>query len=162
MSMFENDKYQWRETYFVLFEAAKRPTLDALQKAVASLGEHLEMTFPSADDQGRFESLSVMSLEDCAALDICYLEGEEVIEQTATLVEEFECSQCTADEEVQLKRVQACDARIDILHFEQRSASGDPNEVEEMYDPSALLIVLEALVKLCGGIAVDPQSGTIM
>ena len=27
MSTFENEQYKWRETYFVLFSAAKRPTL---------------------------------------------------------------------------------------------------------------------------------------
>ena len=79
-----------------------------------------------------------------------------------TVVEGFECSEGTADEEAQLKRVQACDARIDVLHFEQRIAAGEPDEQEEMFDPSALLIVLETLVDLCDGVAVDPQSGTIM
>ncbi len=28
MSTFENDRYQWRETYFVLFPAARRPALE--------------------------------------------------------------------------------------------------------------------------------------
>ena len=32
MSMFENDQYRWRETYFVLFESAKRPKLKTLVK----------------------------------------------------------------------------------------------------------------------------------
>ena len=31
-----------------------------------------------------------------------------------------------------------------------------------MLDPSALLIVLETLAKLTGGVAVDPQSGTVL
>jgi hypothetical protein len=35
-------------------------------------------------------------------------------------------------------------------------------EADEVFDPSTLLLVLEALVDLTGGIAVDPQSGTIL
>jgi hypothetical protein len=31
-----------------------------------------------------------------------------------------------------------------------------------MLDPSALLLVLDALAELTGGIAVDPQTGTML
>ena len=34
MSTFENDDYKWRETYFVLFDAAQRPTLSKLAAAL--------------------------------------------------------------------------------------------------------------------------------
>ena len=36
------------------------------------------------------------------------------------------------------------------------------DEADEMLDPSALLIVLDALVELTGGVGVDPQSGTLL
>ena len=57
-----------------------------------------------------------------------------------------------------LDRLAGCDARFDILHFEEVSEEGE----EETFDPSALLMVIEALAKLTDGVAVDPQSGTIM
>ncbi len=32
MSTFERENFQWRETYFVLFDADKRPTLARVEK----------------------------------------------------------------------------------------------------------------------------------
>ena len=45
------------------------------------------------------------------------------------------------------------------MHFEQVI---DGDEGDEMFDPSALLLVIEALTELTGGIGIDPQSGTLV
>ncbi len=76
MSMFEDSRYRWRETYFVLFKASDRPTLKKVQHALAKLDERYEITNSTEDDEGRFESLTLISPDDFAALDICYTEGE--------------------------------------------------------------------------------------
>ena len=34
MSLFENDEYRWRETYFVLFHEENRPSADAIVAAL--------------------------------------------------------------------------------------------------------------------------------
>ena len=48
-----------------------------------------------------------------------------------------------------------------MLHFEQVPEDADEDaEDDEMLDPSALLVVLGALAKLTGGVAIDPQAGT--
>ncbi len=47
-----------------------------------------------------------------------------------------------------------------MLHFEQVAAEDE--EDEEMLDPSALLLVLGALAKICHGVAIDPQAGTFL
>jgi len=47
------------------------------------------------------------------------------------------------------------------MHFEQL-VEGGGDEPDEMLDPSALLVVMETLMKLTGGIGVDPQSGSLM
>ena len=36
MSMFEDDQYRWRETYFVLFDAKKRPSMERVKKVLAA------------------------------------------------------------------------------------------------------------------------------
>jgi hypothetical protein len=54
-----------------------------------------------------------------------------------------------------------CNARRDILHFEQIVGGEAEDESEEMLDPSALLLILDTLVEMTGGIGVDPQSGTV-
>jgi hypothetical protein len=160
--MFENDQYRWRETYFVLFASSKRPTLDRLQQTLTRLNTRFTLTNLSADQSGRFESLTVLSPDDFSALDVSYLEGDEVVEQAAELAEEMETTDCRAEERARLDRLRRCDGRFDVLHFEQLVKFDDEDEPDDMLDPSALLVVLEALANETDGIAVDPQAGTFL
>ena len=89
MSMFENSHYRWRETYFVLFDAKKRPKLTTVTKAISALNKRFELSNLSADSAGGFDSLTLTSPDDFAALDICYTGGAEVLEQAASLVEDM-------------------------------------------------------------------------
>ena len=47
-----------------------------------------------------------------------------------------------------------------LIHFAEVADGADDSD--EMLDPSALLLVLEALVQLTGGVGVDPQSGSLI
>lgn len=165
MSMFENDQYRWRETYFVLFQSANRPKLGAVEKALHQLDARYQLANSDADEDGFFESLTLISPDDFAAIDICYTEGDEVREQVRDLVVELRPMACEADCETQLKQMNSCDARFDVLHFEEVSESldgdGDDDVLDDALDPSALLLVMAELAKVTGGVAVDPQSGTI-
>ena len=161
MSLFANDQYRWRETYFVLFRSSKRPTLETLQHQLSKLNSRFTLTNLSADESGRFESMTVLSPDDFAALDVCYLEGEEVLEQGADLADELETTDCRPEDRARLARVRQCDARFDVLHFEQL-VNFEDDEPDDMLDPSALLVVLEALSKETEGLAVDPQAGTFL
>lgn len=160
MSMFENGHYQWRETYFVLFPVQRRPKLKDVQKAITKLHQHLTLTNLAANEEGLLESLTVLAPDDFAALDISFLAGEEVLEQVVQLVEEVEPSCCCEDEQKRLEDLRSCDARLDIFHFEQM-VDVDAEE-EEMFDPSALLVVLDTLADLTDGISVDPQGGAML
>jgi hypothetical protein len=162
MSMFDNDMYRWRETYFVLFDAARRPSLKAVEKKIAALNNHYLLTNCRADKHGRLESLSVVSPDDFAALDVCYLSGKEVREAAVTLAKELRGDGARAEDPAKLKRLAQADGRFDVLHFELVSDADAAEDPDEMFDPSALLLVLETLVAMTGGIAVDPQSGTIL
>ncbi|MHB8899667.1 MAG: hypothetical protein ACYC6Y_13045 [Thermoguttaceae bacterium] len=160
MSMFENGHYQWRETYFVLFPSRQRPTLKDVQKALTRLHQHLTLTNLSATKEGLLESLTILAPDDFAAIDVSYLCGEEVREQAAQLAEEVEPACACADEKRRLEELRACDARLDLFHFEQM-AEVDAED-DGMFDPSALLVVLEGLAELTGGIAIDPQGGAML
>jgi hypothetical protein len=162
MSMFENDQYRWRETYFVLFESSKRPTLEKVQQALLKLNSRFALTNLSANEAGSLESLTVLSPDDFAALDISYLDGEEVLEQGAELAEELDTTDCRGEDRVRLNRIRQCNARFDVLHFEQVINFDDGGEPDEMLDPSTLLVVLEALANETGGLAIDPQAGTFL
>jgi hypothetical protein len=170
MSTFENQGYRWRETYFVLFDINNRPTVSQVEAALAVLNDRFELQNLQADDEGRFESVTLMSPDDFAALDICFLQGDEVDEQVAQLNKDMRKS---GEDKSQLKKLAAANARLDVLHFQDvlsgmaggaitKDGEGDEDELDEMFDPSALLIVLDALVELTEGVAVDPQTGTLV
>ena|SRR6185295_17006734 len=171
MSTFERDEFKWRETYFVMFQSSSRPSLKKVERMLRGLSDRFELTNAVADDDGRFESVTVLSPDDYAALDISYETGDEVVEQGAALYEELKSSAADPEERAKLNRLPKLDARFDLLHFEQvtngdggvpSGGAGPEDELDEMLDPSALLIVLDALVELTKGVGIDPQSGTVM
>ncbi len=157
--MLDNDDYRWRETYFVYFDVHRRPTLAQLQTALKTVNKRFQFDHPAADAAGHVESLTVVSPADYAALDISYLEGDEVEEQGAILADEMKSGVTDREERRQIERITRSTARFDIMHFEQVI---DGDEGDEMFDPSALLLVIEALTELTGGIGIDPQSGTLV
>jgi hypothetical protein len=159
MSTFENDRYQWRETYFVLFPAARRPTLKEVEKRLGALSNRYTLENPGGDEEGLFESLTVISPDDFAALDVCYTGGEEVMEHGQELSQELAAT-VEPNQKPLLKRIKQMDGRFDVLHFEQVDAA-EESDGDEMLDPSALLAVMEELARMTDGIAIDPQSGTI-
>jgi hypothetical protein len=162
MSTFEDGRYRWRETYFVLFAAEKRPTLKVVQKALGTLNKRYVLTNLTADDDGRFESLTLLSPDDYAAVDICFTAGEEVLEQGEQLADEMEAALDPKQRAI-LQKVREFDGRFDVLHFEQiLDLPGEEPEEDEMLDPSTLLAVLGVLAKISNGVAIDPQSGTLI
>jgi hypothetical protein len=162
MSLFENNHYRWRETYFVLFNHKHRPSLDAMKATVKQLGKRYELTEIRVDTEGRLESLTLNAPYDYAAMDITYITGEDVAEQVAELTRDMKGMALTPEEKLKLKRLPDCDARFDVYHFEQIVDDEEATEEEEFLDPGALLIVLESLAKLCHGVGIDPQSGAVM
>ena len=161
MSTFEDDRYRWRETYFVLFPACRRPGLNAIEKKLSALSKRYTLENLGGDDDGQFESLTLISPDDFAALDICYTSGPEVQEHVAELVEELAAT-IEPGQKTLLKQLKDFDARFDVLHFEQISESSDDDDADELLDPGALLAVLDELARMTGGTAIDPQSGTIL
>jgi hypothetical protein len=165
MSTFEKDEYRWRETYFVLFDSCHRPTLKKMERLLHELSPRFQLSNPQADEDGRFESITVMSPDDYAALDISFESGEEVKEQGGVLYQEMKGSAADKEERAKLDQLPKFDARFDLLHFEQiadNEPTGTDDEDDEILDPSALLIVLDALVEMVKGVGVDPQSGTLL
>jgi hypothetical protein len=160
MSSEPGDQYSWRETYFVWFESKRRPTLAQVEEMVRTLPGHFELDAGEADAEGRIESLRIRSHQDHAAVEIDYLFGDEVRAEGATLASEFKPSDGV--DPAKLARLRTCDARFDIMHFEEMLSEPEDDELDEMFDPSALLVVLEGLTRLTGGVGVDPQSGLLL
>ncbi|MEX2122048.1 MAG: hypothetical protein WD847_20880 [Pirellulales bacterium] len=156
----QDDQFEWRETYFVLFEAARRPLLRQVQKAVRELGGHFQVKSAAADAAGHIETLNIVSPRDHSALEIEYASGDEVREQVSALKSEMRPGEGV--DGGKLARLPKCDARFEIMHFEQMVEEMPGDDADEVFDPSALLVVLDALIELTDGVGVDPQSGTLM
>ena len=159
MSLFGDSRYQYRETYFVLFEKANLPDPSKIEAALADLGPRYE-TVEVKMNGDDFESMTVRSPHDFSAMDITCVEGEEVIAQIQGIQEEFRTITLTGDDVKKLTRLKNFNARFDIFHFEEIGDAG-PTE-DEFLDPGGLLLVLEKLAEVCDGVALDPQSQTLM
>jgi len=162
MSLFEDDRYRWRETYFVQFPAKNRPSLDKVRQALSTLGDGLELVNATADRAGRFESITILAPDDFAAIDVSFLVGDEVLEQARDLAEQITAVGCEQDVVARVKKLRRYDGRFDVLHFEQVADVEDQDEPDGMLNPSTLLLVLACLAQLTDGVAIDPQAGTLI
>ncbi len=161
MDELETEQFCWRDTYFVWFDAARRPSLKQVEQTLDALPEHYKLQSPEADENGGFESITLLSRTDHAALEISFLAGEDIREQAEVLAEEMKNS--SDNETRRLAKLANCNARFDVMQFERiEDVDADEADLDEAFDPSTLLIVLGALVRLVDGIGVDPQSGLIV
>ena len=78
MDELETEQFCWRDTYFVWFDAARRPSLKQIQQTLDALPEHYTLQTPEADDAGGFESITLLSRTDHSALEISFLAGEDL------------------------------------------------------------------------------------
>jgi len=165
------EQLHWLETYFILFPHDRRPALEQVEAALARTNQRLRLGNPAADDQGRFESLLVESEEDHAAVEVSYEVGESVIEQTLEWAKQLQ-EELPAE---QLQEMLLADARLDVAHFERLDSNAPPakqtggfldedlgEESLDMFDPTCLLTVVDALATLTGGLTFDPASGEIL
>src|SRR5262245_61981421 len=134
MSLFENDHYRWRETYFILFDGQRQPTIPTVRKSLKSLGERFQITDERETPEGGFESLTIVSPQDFAGMDITYNTGEDVVIQVEQLVTELERGALTREERDKLKRIKEYTSRFEVFHFEQ-IVIGDDESEEDYLDP---------------------------
>ena len=160
MSLFEDSRFQWRETYFVLFDSQQRPTPAAVKRALAELKAGLNVTSSADSEDGFLEGMTILSHIDSSGIDVTYIDGDEVKEQLAELKKEFRGQQLTAEEKIKYDRMMLSNARFDVFHFEEMGDSLD--EDDGPLDPGTLLLVLARIAKLCHGVAYDPQSNTLL
>ena len=221
MSLYDDERYAWRETYFVLFDGPRRrPLLDELRRELQRHGGTLKILGGTANAEGRVRTLTVASYEDHSALEIVFRQGSQIAAETDALIRSIEKG-CTAKEKERLHSVKHWTAKFDVLHFEQTAGTAefkvvklpvlkfqssrseapkggpfarrpqfrfDPDSYEnclaggvgdeytrkddeigmddsgmfERVDPDTLILVLDTLCRLTGGVAIDPASGVII
>lgn len=158
MSLFEDNRFVYRDTFFVFFKRENRPDADKVAAVLAELGDKYE-TSNLRESDGKFESITIHSPQDYSAMDVTYVDGDEVTEQVKDLMNEFKLMTLTGDDREKLKVFENCDARFDVFHFEQVS---EALEEDEILDPGGVLLVMSQLAQQCDGISLDPQSQTLL
>lgn len=160
MSLFEDSRFQWRETYFVLFDSQQRPTPATVKRALQELKAGLNITETAESEDGFLEAMTVLSHIDSSGMFLSYVDGDEVKELLAELKKEFRGQPLTAEEKAKYDRMMLSNAKFDVFHFEELGDALD--EDDGPLDPGTLLLVLARLAKLCHGVALDPQSGGLL
>ena len=122
MSLFEDDRYAWRETYFVFFDPRCRPRLREVRQELRSHAGTFRILNEQADKLDLLQALTVASYEDHSALEISYREGEDVASEIGGLIEMLG-NGCSAREKERLLRVAHYRAKFDVLHFEQTAGT---------------------------------------
>ena len=153
MSLFENELYEYCDTFFVYLKDENRPSLDAVATALKDLGNRC-VVVDAKEVDGKFESATIKFAADCSAMDIVYVQGEEVTTQLQEIQETMRLMTLTPDTKSDLQRMKNCNSRYDIFHFEENNA----NNEDEFLDPGGLLMVIERISSVCEGIGYDPQS----
>lgn len=177
------DELLWLETYFIVFPSKRRPTLTQVERALTQADARLKLENLAANDEGFFESVLVESPEDNAAVEISYETGGAVIEQNLEWAKQLQKRLSPT----QLQQFVAADARLDVAHFERveagdaakkpkdQSARRDDEFVDEfgdeefdeeaameIFDPTCLLTVVDALAALTKGLTYDPAAGELV
>jgi len=162
MSLFDDPNYRWRDTFLVLFDDEQRPTVELALSAIQQFGK-FEVRNSSESESQHIESITITSNVDLIGLEILYVAGAEVVEETEALVVELTEDAMLLGQEHALVQLSAANARFDILHFEKITEnSNEPSDDDELMDPGSLLTVTAALADLVNGVAVDPSSASFV
>ena len=159
MSLFDDPDYGWRETYFVLFERARRPEAEATAAWIEQLKQRWDVDQIRFDEHGRLESLTLRDAAASAGMDVCYVAGRDVRQQVSEFLEERAHETGTGPDDL-AARLAPCDARFEVYHFERQTGGASSDEAG--LDPTALFELLQRLVRFCDGVAIDPQSATVV
>ncbi len=158
MSLFEDPRYVYRDTFFVLFQDENRPTADQVKRALGDLGNRYTISDCRLVAEN-LESITVVSPYDFSAMDITYVAGDEVLGQVKELMQQFKAITLMGDDAKKLQQLSKANARFDIFHFEKLNQDEDD---DQQLDPGGLLLVVERLADLVKGVGLDPQSLSLM
>jgi len=118
MTLFNDDRYEWMETYFVYFESTHRPKLPEVRRALQKYAPFFELLTYKAEPDGNLAKMTIASYEDHAALEIIYREGNEILSEIRQLAGSLK-RDATAEERSKLQKIVHCTTRFDVHHFEQ-------------------------------------------
>jgi len=118
MTFFDDDRYNWRETYFVYFESSHRPKLPEVRRALQTYAPFLSVLHSKADRNDNLAEMTIASYEDHAALEILFREGKAIQSEAQHFARTLK-KDGSQEERAKLQKIEQCNMRLDIHHFEQ-------------------------------------------
>ncbi|BBO35069.1 hypothetical protein [Lacipirellula parvula] len=188
----KGDELLWLETYFILFPAKRRPTLTQVERALTAANPRLRLENLLADDDGLFASVLIESPEDNAAVEVSFEMGDAIAEQNMQWAKELQSKMTpkqlqaivSADARLDVAHFERVPKggtgsqpkpvtrEAEVAEFASElswddAEFGDDEDVDmeaamEVFDPTCLLTVVDALQGLTKGITFDPASGEIV
>jgi len=122
MTLFDDNRYDWRETYFIYFESSHRPKLPEIRRALHAFVPFFNILDSKAESNENLVAMTIASYENHAALEIVYREGKDVLTEAQHLVSSLQ-KEATAEERLQLQKIVQCKSRFDVHHFEQTAGT---------------------------------------
>ena len=122
MTLFDDNRYDWRETYFVYFESSLRPKLPDVRRALKKYTSFFNILNGKADPNGNLVEMTIASYEDHAALEIIFREGNDVLTEARHLAQSLQ-QDATPEELARLHRIVQYSMRFDVHHFEQTAGT---------------------------------------
>jgi hypothetical protein len=130
MTLFEDDRYAWRETYFVLFEPSRRLRFTDARKEFDIHAGCFSVLDKKIGQNDAMESITIASYEDHAAIEVLYSEGEAVLSESELLFVTMS-KDCPMRERELLRRAKNFTGRYSVLHFEQIAGTGVFNTLKK-------------------------------
>ncbi len=166
MSLFDNPDYQWRETYFVYYARCKMPRLE---EAVGRMRKRIPgvcATETARDEKGNLQAVSILFPDSPSGVELILSSPDDMdkpIEEAKNMLDDM------PDKRTRHALCRS-DSRVDILHFERTGNkriehdlfdSEDDHNPED-FDPSSMFTLIDQLIDLTKGVAIDPQSGMVV
>ncbi|MDR3182306.1 MAG: hypothetical protein LBT89_05175 [Planctomycetaceae bacterium] len=129
MNLFQDDRYTFRETYFVYFDTVHRPKLTVFRRALQSRAPFLRINESRAESDDRLVAMQIASYDDHAAVEFVYREGNDVLNEIRSMAQILK-KDALPDEVDKLKKIVQYKSRFDINHFEQSAGTEAFNAVK--------------------------------
>ena len=127
--LFDDPRYHWRETYFVLTKRELRPPSEKVKSGLFKVLPGLVIRSEEQDAEGRLSLLSAVSEDSHAGIEIVWNEGPRLSEEIAQLVDELQ-NEAEEQDRLALERAREATAKIELLHFEQLDRATPPSPVK--------------------------------
>lgn len=122
-TLFDDERFTWRETFFILLEPQQRPRQDDVQALLRTVPGRVRLLDASPASGVLLGTMTVMSLDDHSAVEIRYSQDPAIAEEMKSLAKTF-LDTATHKEVALLKKAIHLPAKIEMQHFEQTAGSG--------------------------------------